>query len=63
MDGMQVRKSNFVLDIHVISPGLNVLLVSKVYLLSAIDPWSLKWVQLVPNVSKLGVISPSIQFC
>jgi hypothetical protein len=42
MDGMQVRKSNFVLDIHVISLGLNVLLVSKVYLLSAIDPWSLK---------------------
>ena len=42
--------------------GLNVTLILKVYLLSAIGPWSLKGALLVLKVLKLSAISPSINF-
>ena len=38
--------------------GLNALLVPKVYTLSAISPWNLKWALLVPEVYKWTLLVP-----
>ena len=42
--------------------GETTLLVPKVYLLSAIGPWSLNWTLLIPKVYKVSFIDPSINF-